>query len=305
MNLQPYNQTKLYGLDKYFNQFKDLYKSNKLPNKILLSGPKGTGKSTLAYHLINYVFSLHEENPYKTKDFMISNENQSFRLIQQNVNPNFTLLDVTQEKKNIDIKQVRQLITNMTKTSLNTKPRFVLIDNIEFLNLNSINALLKILEEPSKNTYFILINNCVKILSTLKSRCLEFKITLSNLESLNVAKKLIDTNIDEQINKDLINYYFTPGKIYNLIKFSNEFDIDIKNLGLKDLIYLIIDQRYYKKDSSIRYLIFELIEFYLRYNLNSKFSTYNYFIRKIENLKRFNLDQESFFLELKSKMLNE
>ena len=305
MNLQPYNQTKLYGLDKYFNQFKDLYKSNKLPNKILLSGPKGTGKSTLAYHLINYVFSLHEENPYKTKDFMISNENQSFRLIQQNVNPNFTLLDVTPEKKNIDIKQVRQLITNMTKTSLNTKPRFVLIDNIEFFNLNSINALLKILEEPSKNTYFILINNCVKILSTLKSRCLEFKITLSNLESLNVAKKLIDTNIDEQINKDLINYYFTPGKIYNLIKFSNEFDIDIKNLGLKDLIYLIIDQRYYKKDSSIRYLIFELIEFYLRYNLNSKFSTYNYFIRKIENLKKFNLDQESFFLELKSKMLNE
>ena len=305
MTLQPYNQTKLYGLDKYFNQFKDLYKSNKLPNKILLSGPKGIGKSTLAYHLINYVFSLHEENPYKTKDFMISDENQSFRLIQQNVNPNFTLLDVTPEKKNIDIKQVRQLITNMTKTSLNTKPRFVLIDNIEFLNLNSINALLKILEEPSKNTYFILINNCVKILSTLKSRCLEFKITLSNLESLNVAKKLIDTNIDEQINKDLINYYFTPGKIYNLIKFSNEFDIDIKNLGLKDLIYLIIDQRYYKKDSSIRYLIFELIEFYLRYNLNSKFSTYNYFIRKIENLKRFNLDQESFFLELKSKMLNE
>lgn len=305
MTLQPYNQTKLYGLDKYFNQFKDLYKSNKLPNKILLSGPKGTGKSTLAYHLINYVFSLHEENPYKTKDFMISDENQSFRLIQQNVNPNFTLLDVTPEKKNIDIKQVRQLITNMTKTSLNTKPRFVLIDNIEFLNLNSINALLKILEEPSENTYFILINNCVKILSTLKSRCLEFKITLSNLESLNVAKKLIDTNIDEQINKDLINYYFTPGKIYNLIKFSNEFDIDIKNLGLKDLIYLIIDQRYYKKDSSIRYLIFELIEFYLRYNLNSKFSTYNYFIRKIENLKKFNLDQESFFLELKSKMLNE
>ena len=275
MTLQPYNQTKLYGLDKYFNQFKDLYKSKKLPNKILLSGPKGTGKSTLSYHLINYIFSLHEEKPYKTKDFMINDENQSFRLIQQNVNPNFTLLDVTPEKKNIDIKQVRQLITNMTKTSLNT------------------------------NTYFILINNCVKILSTLKSRCLEFKITLSNLESLNVAKKLIDTNIDEQINKDLINYYFTPGKIYNLIKFSNEFDIDIKNLGLKDLIYLIIDQRYYKKDSSIRYLIFELIEFYLRYNLNSKFSTYNYFIRKIENLKRFNLDQESFFLELKSKMLNE
>ena len=45
-----------------------------------------------------------------------------------------------------------------------------------------------------------------------------------------------------------------------------------KSISGFDLIYLIIDQRYYKKDSSIRYLIFELIEFYLRYNLNSKFS---------------------------------
>ena len=73
-------------------------------------------------------------------------------------NPNFILLDIPVEKT-IDLTQVRDLISNLNKTSLNEKPRFILIDNIEFLNLSSINALLKIIEEPSINIHFLLINN--------------------------------------------------------------------------------------------------------------------------------------------------
>ena len=62
-------------------------------------------------------------------------------------------------EKNIDISQIRNLILNLSKSSFNNKPRFVLIDNIELLNNNSTNSLLKILEEPGENIYFILINN--------------------------------------------------------------------------------------------------------------------------------------------------
>ena len=57
-------QNKLYGLDKHILQIVDLYEKNKLPNKILLSGKKGVGKSTLSYHLINYIFSKNEEYKY-------------------------------------------------------------------------------------------------------------------------------------------------------------------------------------------------------------------------------------------------
>ena len=49
-NLEPINQTKLYGLDTYLNELIRLYKDNIYPNKILLSGQKGIGKSTLAFH---------------------------------------------------------------------------------------------------------------------------------------------------------------------------------------------------------------------------------------------------------------
>ena len=305
MNLEPYNQTKLYGLNNELEYLINLYNSNKLPNKILFSGPKGIGKATLAYHLINYILSIGEKNHYNIGNFTIDNKNRTYKLIQLNINPNFSLIDILPEKKNIDINQIRQLITNMNKTSFNDKPRLILIDNIEFLNINSVNALLKILEEPPENTYFILIHNHKKVLQTLKSRCIEFKIKLSNKESLLIIEKIIEDNIENNINKDLINHYFTPGKIYNLIKFSKENKIELKDMKLKDFISLIIKENYYKKDNTIKFIIYELIEFFLINNLNSKFTNYDRFIKKIDNLKKFNLDQESFFLDFKFSILDE
>ena len=51
------NQIDLYGYDKIFNEIVGLYKKKRLPKKIIFSGPKGVGKSTLAYHLINFILS--------------------------------------------------------------------------------------------------------------------------------------------------------------------------------------------------------------------------------------------------------
>ena len=58
MNLNPLNQIELYGLDNDFKYLISLYDKKKLPNKILLTGRKGIGKCTLAYHLINYVLFI-------------------------------------------------------------------------------------------------------------------------------------------------------------------------------------------------------------------------------------------------------
>ena len=60
------NQTKLYGLDKIIFLI-NFFIKNKLPNKILLSGQKGQGKSTLAYHFVNYVLSKNEKYTYDLK----------------------------------------------------------------------------------------------------------------------------------------------------------------------------------------------------------------------------------------------
>jgi len=311
MELKPSEHTRLYGMNHFFNDILNLYVEKKMPTKILLSGKKGLGKSTLAYHIINYILSANEEFKYDSNNFIINKDNRSFKLLQNNSHPNFYLIDLLNDKKNIDIAQIREMISYTNKSTFNNMPRFILIDNIENLNKNSVNALLKVIEEPNQNVFFILISNCEKnILSTLKSRCLTFKINFTFNESVNVSNQILNENILDLINHDLINYYNTPGEIINLINFSKDKNIDLKNYTLINFLNLLIDNGYYKKNKIVKILIINFIElFFLKeYKLsktkNSLLSFYHIFINKIHNTEKFNLDEESLFLEFKSKLLN-
>ena len=301
-------QKSLFGHYKIFNTLKNLYLNKKFPNKIILSGEKGIGKCTLAYHVINYILSLNEDHNYDTKDYKINSENKSFKLIKNKSNPNFNLIDVEDGKKNIDINQIRDLISNLNKSSFNTSPRFVLIDNINLLNLNSVNALLKVIEEPNDNINFILINSNKRVLATLKSRCINFKISLSQNQVIEIANKIIDQDIYDLINKELINYYTTPGQLLRVLKISEEFEIDIKNLSLENFLSLIIKNKLYKKDKKLIELTYSFIEIYFRNKVNIKnieiLSFYTFFLKKIINTKIYNLDEESIFMEFEDRILN-
>ena len=284
---------------------------NKMPTKILLSGKKGVGKSTLAYHIINYILSKSEEFKYDYKKLTINKDNKSFKLLQSNTHPNFYLIDILDDKKNIDVAQVREMIAYTNKSAFNDMPRFILIDNIENLNKNSVNALLKIIEEPNENVFFILINNSEKyILPTLKSRCLIFKINFTFSECMYISNQILNNNVLDLINYDLISYYNTPGEIIDLINFSNEKNLNLMDYTLVNFLNLLIDNGYYKKNKFVKTLLINFIElFFLKeYKLsatkNSLLTFYHKFIVKIYNTEKFNLDDESLFLEFKSRLLN-
>ena len=308
MNLVSSNQTILLGHKKEFMSLVNLYSNNNFPNKILFSGEKGIGKSTLAYHLVNYILSLDEDNPYNLEKLEINIDNKSFKLTQNKSNPNFTLIDVTEDKKYINIEQIRNLILSLNKSSFNTKPRFILIDNIELLNTNSVNALLKIVEEPNDNIFFILINNNKKVLTTLKSRCLNFKFFLPHHQSIEIINTIINDDLNNFINKEFITNYSTPGNLLDIINYANQNDIDLKKIGLKEFITHSINDKKYKNDKSIKELIYSLIEVYFRNNtsINNMKLMYlhNYFLNKINNTKIFNLDDEILFMEFEDKVLN-
>ena len=312
MNLKPSENSQLYGMDNYFKEFIKLYNNKKMPNKILLSGKKGLGKSTLAYHIINYILSDKEDYNYDLNKLRINKENRSFKLVKNNSHPNFHLIDLKDDKKNIDVTQVREMISYNNKSTFNNMSRFILIDNVDKLNKSSVNALLKIVEEPNKDVFFILINNSEKfILPTLKSRCLTFKINLTFQQSMLISNQILDNNIFDLINPDLINYYNTPGEIINLITFSKDKNIDLKSCTLIGILNLLIDNGYYKKNKFVKNLLINFIElFFLKeYKLSatkkSLLRFYHNFINKIHNTEKFNLDDESLFLEFKSKLLNE
>ena len=308
MNLKPVTQLSLYGHHLEFLNFIELYKNQKLPNKILLSGQKGIGKSTLAYHIINYILSIDEDNSYDMKNFKINPDNKSFKLILNKSNPNFISIDIDDDKKSIDINQIRNLILTINKSSFNKKPRLVLIDNIEHLNINSVNALLKVLEEPNDNIYFILVNSNKKILPTLKSRCLNYNIFLTSNQSFDITNKILDQNCMNLIHEQMINHYSTPGSLISLLDFASKNNLDLKQINLKELIKKIIMDKKYKKDQFIKHQIYSLIEIYFRNNLSVKniklLKIQNYFLKKINNTKIFNLDDESLLMEFEDKVLN-
>ena len=312
LELKSNNQKQLFKFSNIFLDIIKLYDKQKLPNKILFSGPKGTGKATLAYHLINYVFSKREEFPYDISKFEINDLNKSYKLVLNNSHPNFHLIDVLNDKKVIEISQIRQMINYANKSAFNNRERIVLIDNAENLNLNSLNALLKIVEEPNENIIFLIIfDNSRRIPNTLKSRCLKYNLFSTFDESIDGANKIIKKNVYDLISKDLINHYSTTGHFINLINFSSFSKIDLSMISLRDFLSTLIYEKYYKKDVFIKSNIYKYIEFYLLSLMKFKTSRnkinflYKNFVSKVYDLKKFNLDEESFFIEFKTKVLDE
>ena len=78
--LTPKLQLSLFEYDNFFNSFIKLYRENKLPNVMLFSGPKGLGKSTFAYHFINFVLSEYEDKSYDVVNYSINPLNKTLSL---------------------------------------------------------------------------------------------------------------------------------------------------------------------------------------------------------------------------------
>jgi len=311
MNIKPINQKKIIGYDDLFKKLINLYNNKKLPNKIIISGQKGIGKSTFVYHFINYIFSKNEDFPYDLNKFEINNDNKSFKLVKNFVHPNFFLLDLIDNKKNIEIDQIRKAIKYSQKSSFNNDYKIVLIDNLDKLNINSANALLKIIEEPNEKLIFFLIHDSSKkILETIKSRCIVFKKQFTSKENISITKELLNTKIENFINPNIINHYSTIGDFIFLYNFSIQYKLDLKDFSTKSLLLYLINYKYYKNEPIVTNLIYELIQFYFYKtfldNKNLDFYVYyQNFIKKINYANEFNLDIENLFLEFKKKVICE
>ena len=106
----------------------------------------------------------------------------------------------------------------------------------------------------------------------------------------------------------MINYYSTPGSILNLLNFANTNGVDLTQMNLKDFIKMIINEKKYKKDQFVKQLLYSLIELYFRLNVSLRniklLKMQNYFLKKINNTKIFNLDDETILMEFDDKVFN-
>jgi len=312
--LKAIDQLKLFGYENYFNDFISMYKNKKLPNVILLSGARGSGKSTFVYHFVNYLLSLGEKNNYSLEEYEINPSNYSYKLTQNRIHPNLYIIENEESGGNIKIEQVRHCLKFLRKSAYNKDLKIVLIDNVENLNINSSNALLKSLEEPSDNTFFFLIyNNNKHILETIKTRCLDYKIHFSTDKKKEIFSKLInDYGLTYNLNKfDRYFFYESSGM---LLKFISLIDNDSESFyesNLKNILYLLNE---YKKnlDPSMLEIISVSIENFYNLlsikdskNINNYYSNKNKIIYLIYNMKKFNLDKKSLIISIEEILTNE
>ena len=219
-----HQSTQLIALDKYFDEMVNLYESSIFPRVMLLSGNKGIGKFTLVFHFLNYIYSKKEKNNYNLSEKLININSVFYNSIL-----NKTCADViffqASENKNIKIEDVRNLKSVLSRTSLSNEPRFIIIDEVEFLNISSANALLKTLEEPTGNNFFILIDNKqADLIQTISSRCLKNNIYLNTHQKKKITDYLIELNKINFLITDTNS--LTPGLLLKYSIFSKKYKID-------------------------------------------------------------------------------
>ena len=311
--IPPRNQIHLFGYEHYFKSFIKLYLKNELPNIILLSGPKGSGKATFIYHFINFLLSHNEENKYSVNNFRINPDNKSYKRLCDGTHPNLSLLEIDTSGENIKIENVRNTLKFLNKSTYSSDIKIVLIDNAENLNKHSSNALLKSLEEGNNKTFFFIIhNNSSKISDTIKSRCIEFKFFFTLSE-----KKVILENILKQYKNDLnaknideFFYFDTPGNIIKYLLILNKINIDPSKDKLSCILHLV-DKYKQKNDPQLLTFASLLIELFyndlsIRNNKNLNFYSLNKFklLKQIDDMKRFNLDKKNLSVSIRNVLEN-
>lgn len=142
------------------NHFKQLLIKKHLPHAMLFSGDAGMGKTTMAMALASTVVG---------RTVTVDGTEKTAVLLQQNRDDVFYIRPVG---KMLKVEQFRQLQEQLMLMSRNEKPRVCIIDEVQTMNKEFANRMLKTLEEPPANVYFILITTQLNlVLPTILSRC--------------------------------------------------------------------------------------------------------------------------------------
>ncbi len=309
--MNEYNDPKksltLYEFNDKFSFLINLYNSKKMPKVLMLSGKKGIGKFTLINHVLAYIF---DKDNYDAKNKTIKNNSNYYKQYSNNIFPNVIFLG-GKDFKNIKVEDIRNLKLRLLKTNLSSKERFIILDDIELFNESSLNALLKIIEEPLSNNHFIMINNKTKyLIETIYSRSLELKISLNNKTRLKIIKSLVNKdNLKVLIDFETTN--LSPGNFLIFNKICIENKIEINESFLKNLQVLI---SLYKKNKDINFInmILFLTDYYFKNTKEKKINDIDklienksFVLSNIDKFVTYNLNQNSLINSIYNKLSNE
>ena len=247
--LTPRSNPDFFGHEEVEKQLLDDYLGGRMPHAIILAGASGIGKATLAFRLTRFLFSQDESqagmfgDEIKQESLFVSTTNPVFRRVVSLGHADLLVIEREFDEKKgrfkteISVDAVRRIHPFLQKTAAEGGWRVVIVDGAEALNRSSQNALLKILEEPPKNTLLILTTSKPgAFLPTIRSRCrtINMKPLADDVMNSLLSKMLPNLDMDE---KNILNHV-AEGSIGKAIRFYNEDGVKIYS-QLLDIIATI------------------------------------------------------------------
>ncbi|WP_341912386.1 DNA polymerase III subunit delta' [Ferrovibrio terrae] len=186
----PRHNAALFGHAAAETALLEAWGSGRLPHAWMITGPRGVGKSTLAFRFARFLLahgpasgfdsgpSLFGDAPVLPDTLAIPEDNPVFSRVANAGHADLITVERSWDDKNdrwrgdVVVQDVRAVIDRFGKTAAEGGYRVCIVDAADDMNINAANALLKILEEPPPNAVLLLVSHAPgSLLPTIRSRC--------------------------------------------------------------------------------------------------------------------------------------
>lgn len=230
--IAPSRNTQLFGHGEAANFLAQSWKSGKGHHAILLEGPEGIGKATLAFRFANHILS--HEHQASAPDYLVEPDPQSIVSRQIASGASHNLLHLSRpfdektgkQKTAITVDEVRRAGHFLSQTPGGNGWRIIIIDPADDLNRNAANAILKILEEPPKRALFLVLSHAPgRLLPTIRSRCQPLRLSALDDASVLSVADLLGIGLPAERRASLLTD--AQGSISRLLKLVNYGGADV------------------------------------------------------------------------------
>jgi DNA polymerase III subunit delta' len=167
------------GNAKVVERLRTKLREDRFPHALIFAGPDGVGKRTLAL-MVAKALNCPEQGPVDFCDAC-----SQCRKIDSGVHPDVLPVGLEEDASDIKISQIRSLLQTLGLRPLEGKRKVFIIDPADAMNPSAANGLLKGLEEPPEDSYFILLSsNPQALLTTVRSRCQTYPFVPLRLEDM-------------------------------------------------------------------------------------------------------------------------
>lgn len=204
------------GQEYAIRAFDKSYEKGRIAHAYIIAGPDGVGKSLFAMYIASTLMCIGEDKP-------CGKCNQCMKIEHGN-HPDLRV--VSADKKSIGVDDIRDVINEVYTKPYEGDRKVIIIKNSDIITIQGQNAILKTLEEPSKDTTIILtVENINLLLDTIISRCQVIK--LGRIPTDMIYEFLIKKGVEK--DKAFTAANLSDGIVGNGLKFLDDKFLRLRN----------------------------------------------------------------------------